>query len=659
MNRHTTYRPDIDGLRAVAILPVVLFHAFPALMPGGFVGVDVFFVISGYLITGILLRGQAAGQFSLLDFYARRIRRIFPALIAMLAGVGIFGWLISLPDEYELLGKHIAAAAGFILNLSLFVDTNPYFGAITTPLVHLWSLGVEEQFYLFWPVFLWATVRLRKWQLALIALVTAASFSLNVATISSEPLQSFYLPSSRLWELSIGALLAYVQQNGNSRLEQIHVAITSRWPRLSGLIGNQAQAMLGAVLLLVCFATFNERMGFPGWWALVPTCGALLLISAGPQAWVNRNVLSRRGMVYIGLISYPLYLWHWPLLSFAHTMDWRQFAPWMQTEAVALSFVLAALTYKYIELPVRSSQRIRQLAVRLGATMAACALIGYLGFTQRIPARATPENVDRFVRAAAEDYPFPNEPGFLTHGSGAKQTLFIGDSTLAQYHSRVEKVLANNPLNARRAVFAWRPGCAPDISVTRVAHSRCKKLLEDAVEYAKNPQVDTVVIGFSWYSYFTGNRNPDHIGEARPLLPGAYKALDNVKRMAADFARQGKRVYILLSAPLDPGFAPLQMVRRTVLAPGFQLDIRSPARDDIAKNFDPFVSRLRQIARETGATVIDQMNALCDAHVCSAVTPGGEAIYRDQFHLRKAFVRENVHFLDETVLDVAVVAADR
>src|SRR5215469_3204823 len=162
---HLKYRPDVDGLRAIAVLAVIVFHAAPRLLPGGFVGVDVFFVISGFLISGIILRALSRKSFSLFGFYARRIKRIFPALIVILVAVWVLGRSVLLSDEFLTLGKHIASGAGFIFNLTLYWDTKPYFGAITSPLIHLWSLGVEEQFYLFWPLFLLTTWKLRKLQL--------------------------------------------------------------------------------------------------------------------------------------------------------------------------------------------------------------------------------------------------------------------------------------------------------------------------------------------------------------------------------------------------------------------------------------------------------------------------------------------------------------
>ncbi|QWP77556.1 acyltransferase [Lysobacter sp. K5869] len=647
---HLDYRPDVDGLRAVAVLPVVIFHAFPELIPGGFVGVDIFFVISGFLITGILLRALNKGEFSLLGFYGRRIKRIFPALIAMMLTVFALGWAVLLPDEFEQLGKHIAAGAAFVLNLSLFIDTNLYFGAIEAPLVHLWSLGVEEQFYFVWPLLLWATWRLGRWQVALLAAISAVSFYLNVSSVHEDPLQAFYLPSSRLWELALGGLLAFATQN--KAAHGGHEALPAWVPR-AGLFGDNARANLGAVLLLGSFAFLHNKMEFPGWWALAPVFGSVLLISAGPDSFISRRVLSQRWMVFVGLISYPLYLWHWPLLSLAHTMDWRDYTPALRVGLVALSVLLAWLTYRFIERPLRGSPKTFKVAGGLFATMAVCALGGWLTYKTQIPSRPIPADVAKILAAENEDFPYPEEPGILNIGDGAKKVLFIGDSTLAQYHGRVEKVLKENPGNSRGAIFAWRPGCAPHDEITRVAHAKCRQLLADAIALAKTDPIESVVIGFSWYSYLTGNRDSDHVGEVRPLLPVADPALDNVRRMVEGFAASGKKVYIVLNAPLNPGFAPRQMVQRTLFAPGFKVNSPPATKESLLQAYEPFLARLRQIAKDNNASLIDPLSGLCPDGVCRSITKGDEPIYRDTFHLRKFYILESVGYIDPVVLDAS------
>ncbi len=651
MVSHLEYRPDVDGLRAIAVLAVIVFHAGPKLVPGGFVGVDVFFVISGFLISGIILRALARRHFSLLEFYARRVKRIFPALIVMLAAVWVLGRAVLLPDEFQKLGKHIAAGAGFIFNLALFTDTRAYFGAITSPLIHLWSLGVEEQFYFIWPLFLLVTWRLGKGQLGVMVSAAIASFILNLVAVSSHPLASFYLPWNRLWELAMGGALAHAQLREGAQLDRVRAALRARWPLLASLLGPNARGLTGVVLLIASLAVINEGRAFPGWWALGPCIGAFLLISAGPRGWINRHVLSQPAMVFIGLISYPLYLWHWPLLSLAHTAAWREFTPMIKIGAVAAAFGLATVTYKYVELPIRRSPRNTQLARPLFAVMVVCLCVGYLTFKKNIPARSASADIGRFVRAAKEKDPYPDEEGYLTLGNGPRRALFIGDSTIAQYYGRIAKVLADHPSNGHKAVFAWRAGCAPDAELALINRAACRKLIQSAVEYAEDPQVDTVVIGFCWYAYFIGILDQDHVGETGPLVPGTDRALDSLKRMVAGFVNQGKRVYLVLQLPLDPAFPPRQMIRRTVFSPGFRLDVRPAERATIARNIDPFVSRLVQIARDTGATVIDPMDSLCDIKTCAAVTPSGEPIYHDSWHLRQAYIRESVSYLDETVLD--------
>src|ERR1022692_4879442 len=221
-NPHLSYRPDIDGLRALAIVAVVIFHAFPRWLPGGFVGVDIFFVISGYLITGIILKAQSGEGFSLLEFYSRRIKRIFPALIAVLTFCLVAGWYVLLADEYEALGKHIAAGAGYVSNFVLMSEAG-YFDIASElkPLLHLWSLGIEEQFYLIWPLLLILALRVNINPLALTVLLLAISFLLNIANIEQRPTEVFYLPIFRSWELLIGAILAYINLHARHDFERV------------------------------------------------------------------------------------------------------------------------------------------------------------------------------------------------------------------------------------------------------------------------------------------------------------------------------------------------------------------------------------------------------------------------------------------------------
>lgn len=349
---HPSYRPDIDGLRAVAVVSVVVFHFFPSALPGGFVGVDIFFVISGYLISQIIMGGLEKNSFSFAGFFARRVRRIYPALIVVMAAALAFGWTALLSAEFAQLGKHSAAGAAFVSNLVLWSESG-YFDntAITKPLLHLWSLGVEEQFYIFWPVFLWLAWRLR-FNLLLVATGLAMlSFGANVIATSQSPVAAFYSPFTRFWELMVGAMLAYVGIHHRLR-------VPDAAGRARHLADRPQVALLASVLggaLIVLGIVFVREKNFPGWQALIPTAGTALLIFAGPRSPINRIVLSSAPVVAIGLISYPLYLWHWPLLSFSRIVH-GELGIGTRAALLITSVVLAGLTYRLVERPAKAAR---------------------------------------------------------------------------------------------------------------------------------------------------------------------------------------------------------------------------------------------------------------------------------------------------------------
>jgi peptidoglycan/LPS O-acetylase OafA/YrhL len=352
---------------------VLNFHAFPDAMPGGFVGVDVFFVISGFLITGIIARELELGRFSLVEFYNRRIRRIFPALIVVLGATLLLGWLWMLPSAFAQLGSDIFASAVFLANIALLLQAG-YFDVESArkPLLHLWSLGIEEQFYLFWPLFLMLAARLRIRIVAIAALLGAGSFLLNIALIAANPVATFYLPFTRAFELLVGAALACGWINVN------HSTAPS-----------DRRAWAGVALIAAGAIILDSQRAFPGWWALLPVAGTALLLSA-PAAWTNRVVLASPPLVWIGLISYPLYLWHWPLLVFGASI---KFGPLTLVERELLllaSTLLAWATYRFIETPFRFGIPRAGKMMSLGAGMAMVAIAGVAvvwgrGFDFRLP----------------------------------------------------------------------------------------------------------------------------------------------------------------------------------------------------------------------------------------------------------------------------------
>jgi peptidoglycan/LPS O-acetylase OafA/YrhL len=354
---HVRYRPDIDGLRAIAITTVLMSHALPEVIPGGFIGVDIFFVISGFLISSIIFSHVENGDFSYVGFYAKRIKRIFPALSIVLAATLFIGFIVLSPVELKTLGVMTFASSVFSGNLEQ-IRVSGYFDTISEykPLLHLWSLGIEEQFYLVYPiivVLMWRRMGL----ITILILVFLSSFLLSAYLSYSggmtgrwvDNVLAYYFPFSRLWELMIGGFLAFIRMHHPSLL---------RWR-------PDIQSITGLSLIVIGLIVTSAAVPFPGTVALLPALGAFLLISAGSQAVVNKWVLSSRMMVWIGLISYPLYLWHWPLLSFVSIMEGGMRTTAQSMIAVVLAVVLAWMTFVFVENPIRFRIHSRRVPIAL------------------------------------------------------------------------------------------------------------------------------------------------------------------------------------------------------------------------------------------------------------------------------------------------------
>ena len=660
------YRPDLDGLRAVAVLGVIGFHAFPGGLPGGFIGVDVFFVISGFLISGIVLRGLGAGAFNVADFYARRIRRIFPALMLVLGACLAFGWYVLLADEFQRLGKHAAAGAGFVANLWLWHEGD-YFNpdAASNPLLHLWSLGAEEQFYLFWPPLLVLAWRRSRRSLPWIAaLVTLASLAANLALVHSFPRAAFYAPFSRLWELTAGGLLAYAKLGRRGEDDDQRRADAMSWA--------------GFALLAVGFAVVTEARAFPGAWAALPTLGACLIIAAGPHAVVNRRILSNRLLIGIGLISYPLYLWHWPLLSFARIIVGHRPALGLRLALVAASFGLAYATTSLLERRARRARGRRPLLVL--ASLAAVNLVAGLGIARSVARPRNSENgVDRVVEASRDlRYPPEGFAPFALHGrtyrrhaGGGGGVLLFGDSHLEQYGARIHRVLDEHPVDGELAYLVTVGGCPPIPGVEEDQHPECDAWRADALELARRPDIDTIVVGACWSCYFIEMTAPPG-GERRRGTPESFEyyfqdrgtpgaprrafragegtapALAALEQMLATLARSRKRVFLLLDNPFGPDLDPKTYLAGSRLTTLRCLEEVPPHR--LTRPEQALRRELTEIAGRTGAVVIDPMPSLCAGDLCPIRDGRGSFIYRDHNHLRASTVGDELGFLDVALL---------
>ena len=367
--RSLKYRDDIQGLRALAVIGVVIFHMDRGWLAGGFAGVDVFFVISGFLISRIILAECAAGEFSLVRFYERRAKRILPALLLVVAFVAAWGWVRSDPAQFREIGAHMMGNSYFTVNFWLIRQaTEGYFApdALSKPLLHLWSLSIEEQFYLLWALIVPALFFFRARIVGFgIVAIFFASLAYCVILTPVNPVNAFYLPWTRGWELALGALLAYRE-----------VFLLARLPYPSRRPAN-ASAALGIGLMLGTYFFLKETDGFPGWLALLPTVGCALVIASPGSTWASA-LLRNRVVGFIGAISYPLYLWHWPLFAFARgTPGISPTAPVMLALG-ALAVALSALTYRFIERPLDGPFRAHRNAVALTlvALLAATGVFG-------------------------------------------------------------------------------------------------------------------------------------------------------------------------------------------------------------------------------------------------------------------------------------------
>jgi peptidoglycan/LPS O-acetylase OafA/YrhL len=543
------FRDDINGLRAIAVLGVVIFHADRAWLPGGFVGVDIFFVISGFLISRIILSQCAAGRFSLKMFYARRAKRILPALLLAVSFVWIVGWFMAAPTQFREIGGGLLGNSYFTVNFWLLrlAGVGGYFGAdaTTKPLLHLWSLSIEEQFYLIWSILLLALFKLeRRLVLFVIVGLLLASFGFNVALTPSDPIAAFYLPWARGWELALGALLAYRE-----------VFWLKRLPYPSRAFANIG-AGAGIALMLGAFLFLNEAQPFPGWLVAIPTLGSALVI-ANPHSLPGEVALGNRLAGFFGAISYPLYLWHWPLFAFARI--WPGVIPTTPVLfALAVAAVaLAAVTYRLIEQPIAVPFRRRPFATALilVGLLALTGLVGKLtydakGFPSRFPplvdrifeydangAESRPL-LDCFYQRDEARYSLDEERRrtanfFEAHHCAAipdarKPTiLIVGDSHAAHLFTGLQQVYgAKANLLTLSTVF-----CAPLVENVAMDQGvagtpRCRAINDYVFDAIRSIKPDVLIVGGYFAQY-------DH--EANWRYPGYLDALvAGAKRLHAD-----------------------------------------------------------------------------------------------------------------------------
>lgn len=642
-----SYRGEIDGLRAIAVIWVILYHAFPSILPGGFVGVDIFFVISGYLITGLLVHDLEQNQFSLTQFYARRIRRIFPALILVILTVYAFGWIsllssefdhIGFKNEFKQLGLHVVSGISFFANLLLWHE-HSYFDLIseTKPLLHLWSLGIEEQFYILFPPLLFLVWKLgrRKTSIALATIVTL-SFAWNIYLSHIDPVADFYSPLTRAWELLAGSWLALFQRSHRP-------------------VKNPLFPAVGLLLILASGIFLSKSAAYPSWYALFPVAGATALLASSRESVIHRHLLASRPLVALGLISYPLYLWHWPVLSYMKIMALTPTTTQMILALAAIT-LLAWLTYMCIERPIRFGRlRTPRMIPALVSGAAALAGLGFYTYSENgIPEREVNQHFSHKVEAlqwnmsssekCEEIYGETPDPPFCISNSKHPSIFLLGDSHANQLFGGLYESF--HVISAGNGA----PIDSVKVGVEKIEHGWIHNL--NSWEKSKNfikrrkGEIKVVVLSASWEALTNGDFLPritqESFGHIRLIAQRPDESQLKVEELferglqrTIDFIHsQGAQVILALEPPEVP-YEPRDCMRNILgFAKNCPKDIAKSSvlqRQTIARQ-----TFARLAARNPGVEVFDPLDAFCDESKCRYWDENGIPLYRDNNHISLA-----------------------
>lgn len=659
------YRPDLDGLRAVAILPVLLFHAGFRSFSGGFVGVDVFFVLSGFFMARIILGELERGSFSFGAFYLRRMRRIFPALFSMIAVSSVAAWFLLMPQEFRYFGDSVQAAALFTSNI-LFRSESGYFdvAAEMKPLLHTWSLSVEEQFYLIFPVAAFLCFKFaRKHIFAIMLAVALLSFGASTWGMVHAPEKAFYLLHFRIWELLTGVLVAIA-------------------PRPAYAVrGSQVLAALGLVAVFLAIFTYTPDTPFPGVYAAVPCLGTALVIHAHCRGGLIARLLGNPVSIFIGRISYSLYLWHWPIIVFSRYGLGHELTTGWALGAVGMSFALAYVSWRFVEQPARYGRLafspVAMVGMSSAAISAAVAFASIVNGLQGIPQRL-PEEARLLYQATYDESRFFSERCFAdTNGegltpaqirraslcrvgietAGEPQFLVWGDSHAAAIAPAIDAAARQMGMSG---MFVGRASCPPlpntdfgrPAAVKRcVGHNTAVMSLIEQKRFAF-----VFMVGY-WPKYVHRTELP---GEGVFFDPRVEPTLTDwsapvrkgLNATLTKLARQGTKAVLVMDVP-EMGHEVPEALARAVVS-GRPLDIAPPLeytqmRQALARRV------LKEAAKSSGALVVDPMSVICDASRCH-VMRRGTVLYKDGDHL-SAKGAESLAALFRPVLNIVRAGA--
>lgn len=646
-----TYRTDIDGLRAIAVLSVVFFHAFPTVFPGGFIGVDIFFVISGFLISNILFYQMKNGGINWSRFYLKRIKRIFPALIVTLFSTAIIGYFLLFPIEYEHLGKHLWGGSSFLNNIILWREAG-YFDKASElkPLLHLWSLGIEEQFYLVWPVLIYLIYRLRLNPLKALITFSMISFIFNLAWVHHQSIRAFYLPMSRFWELALGGILAYTSLH-KPRMN-LHLLLS-----IKRLLPDNIMSTFALSILLMGIFSYTSSINYPGWAAILPVLCTLLLIYT-PSSWINRKVLSFQGLTFVGLVSYPLYLWHWELFSFAQIIYSGKAPAKLIGFLIIISFVLAWITYQWIEKPIRFSHAAEKHPIQIASVLCGClAMIGLMGlaiqkdsglgsrlFVKRYETLLNDiQGFDEYKKQvipcelASTNQNLKNISNCLQNKKGPPQKVIWGDSHAEHlFPGIIESDKKNTWL------LLAQSGCPPLHKVAsywKGSRDICVKTNDLILKtILKTPSIDTVILT-SLGSFYISDESYAAANQGDFAASNHFLVANNSKESKRDvffhglnktineLKKAGKKVVLFQDTPEVP-FMPESCLGRP-LAPKGSCII---GRHELLSRQKEYISLLSDIEKIHNVPLFNPIDLVCDEGHCSLIKKE-RLIYRDSHHL--------------------------
>lgn len=639
------YRPDIDGLRAIAVTSVVLYHAGVSRLASGFVGVDIFFAISGYLIGGIIFGEVSAGRFSFAEFYARRARRILPALFVVVIFTCLAGLMLLSAAELRAAAMQSVAALAGASNLHFWSDAG-YFAESSDlkPLLMTWSLGVEEQFYVFFPFFIILVSKIRyRLRLAALAAMCAISFALSIYLTQRASTGAFYLLPPRAWEMGAGALLAMLHRMRPG-------LVRSAWARNDAIAASALIVLLASLTLLKGFA-------FPGWAALPPVIATVALLNSADSR-VNKVMLGNRAMTFVGLVSYSWYLWHWPLMAFARIVSDTEPPLGVMLPLAGVSFLFAVASQKWIEQPFRQSRLSAPLTLRnyMAALLAVLAIPLAIFFEGGLPQRLSMsalqgEAVAKEGRSTECLANFKAEapPASATCSPAKPAIALLGDSHAAAISPGLLRAARLQGLTVRQFT---KSACSPMIGYTNkhASHSdhmhACATFVPAAVhEIVTDPTIRVVYVAGNYGSLDVPRYRP--VGDTGRLVPSSIAWADGLGRTIDLLHRGGKRVVVIGDVPrfkFDPfrHFITEEIPARQWLASKLGTFVTTSAgrgrREDLVPGYAEASQFVGIIARRHGAEWFDPALQLCSQDTC-AIKAGDTPLYFDKHHLSSAGAR--------------------